>query len=52
MRFISARPPVKDKLEALGNEVRASSPEEMKTWIANEVAKWRKVVADAKIPQQ
>ena len=52
MRFISARPPVKDKLEQLGNEVRASSPDEMKSWIANEVLKWRKVVADAKIPQQ
>ena len=52
MRFISARPPVKDKLEQLGNEVRASSPDEMKSWIANEVVKWRKVVADAKIPQQ
>jgi len=32
--------------------VRASSPQEMHDWVANEVAKWRKVVADAKIPQQ
>jgi tripartite-type tricarboxylate transporter receptor subunit TctC len=52
MRTILARPPAKDKLEQLGNEVRASSPEEMHTWVANEVAKWRKVVAEAKIPQQ
>ena len=42
----------KGNLEALGNEVRASSPQEMHDWVANEVAKWRKVVADAKIPQK
>jgi tripartite-type tricarboxylate transporter receptor subunit TctC len=52
IRYITARPPAKDKLEQLGNDVRASSPQEMRDWVANEVAKWRKVVADAKIPQQ
>jgi tripartite-type tricarboxylate transporter receptor subunit TctC len=52
IRYVAARDPAKAKLEALGNEVRASSPQEMHDWVANEVAKWRKVVADAKIPQQ
>ena len=45
-------PAVKNRLEQIGNEVRASSPEEMRVWVAGEVAKWKKVVADAKIPQQ
>jgi tripartite-type tricarboxylate transporter receptor subunit TctC len=52
IRYVAGRDPAKGKLEALGNEVRASSPQEMHDWVANEVAKWRKVVADAKIPQQ
>jgi tripartite-type tricarboxylate transporter receptor subunit TctC len=52
IRYVTARAPVKDKFEQLGNDVRASSPQEMHDWVANEVAKWRKVVADAKIPQQ
>jgi tripartite-type tricarboxylate transporter receptor subunit TctC len=52
IRYVAGRDPAKGKLEQLGNEVRASSPQEMHDWVANEVAKWRKVVADAKIPQQ
>jgi tripartite-type tricarboxylate transporter receptor subunit TctC len=52
IRYVTARSPVKEKYEQLGNDVRASSPEEMYSWVKNEVAKWRKVVADAKIPQQ
>ena len=52
IRYVAARDPVKGKFEQLGNEVKASSPQEMHDWVANEVAKWRKVVADAKIPQQ
>ncbi|MGZ5896592.1 MAG: Bug family tripartite tricarboxylate transporter substrate binding protein [Xanthobacteraceae bacterium] len=52
IRYVTARAPVKDKFEQLGNDVRASSPQEMHDWVKNEVAKWRKVVADAKIPQQ
>jgi len=52
IRYVLARDPAKGKLEKLGNEVRASTPQEMHDWVAGEVAKWRKVVADAKIPQQ
>jgi tripartite-type tricarboxylate transporter receptor subunit TctC len=52
IRAVAAVPPAKTKLEELGNEVRPSSPQEMHDWVAGEVAKWRKVVADARIPQQ
>lgn len=47
-----AQPQVRDKLEGIGNEVRGSTPEEMRTWIAGEVAKWQKVIADAKVERQ
>jgi tripartite-type tricarboxylate transporter receptor subunit TctC len=50
--FALQQPQVRDKLEAIGNEVRGSSPEEMRVWIAGEVAKWRKVIDDAKVERQ
>jgi hypothetical protein len=28
------QPQVRDKLEAIGNEVRGSTPEEMRAWVA------------------
>jgi hypothetical protein len=40
------------ELRKIGMDVRASSPEEMRTMIAGQIAKWKKVVADAQIPQQ
>ena len=46
------QPQVRDKLEAIGNEVRGSTPSEMRDWIAGEVAKWRKVIDDAKVERQ
>jgi tripartite-type tricarboxylate transporter receptor subunit TctC len=46
------QPQVRSKLEAIGNEVRGSTPEEMRTWIAGEIAKWRKVIDDAKVERQ
>lgn len=46
------QPQVRDKLEAIGNEVKGSTPEEMRDWIAGEVAKWRKVIDDAKVERQ
>jgi tripartite-type tricarboxylate transporter receptor subunit TctC len=46
------QPQVRDKLEGIGNEVRGSTPEEMQAWIAGEVAKWKKVIADAKVERQ
>lgn len=46
------QPQVRGKLEAIGNEVRGSTPDEMRTWIAGEVAKWKKVIANAKVEQR
>ena len=31
---------------------RASSPDEMRAMVGAQIAKWKQVVADAKIPQQ
>jgi tripartite-type tricarboxylate transporter receptor subunit TctC len=52
IRFALAQPVAKERLEQIGNEVRASTPDEMRTHVAAEVAKWKKVVADANVPQQ
>jgi len=46
------QPQVRDKLEAIGNEVRGSTPDEMRSWVAGEIAKWRKVIDDAKVERQ
>jgi tripartite-type tricarboxylate transporter receptor subunit TctC len=44
--------PVDERLRKLGMDVRPSSPEDMRTLVASQIANWKKVVADAKIPQQ
>jgi tripartite-type tricarboxylate transporter receptor subunit TctC len=46
------QPQVRDKLEAIGNEVRGSTPEEMRAWVAGEVAKWRKVIVEAQVERR
>jgi len=45
-------PAVKARLEEMGGEARGSTPDEMKTLVANETQRWTQVVADAKIPKQ
>jgi tripartite-type tricarboxylate transporter receptor subunit TctC len=40
---------VKQRLSALGFEPVANTPEEFGAWIQREVAKWAKVIHDAKI---
>ena len=45
-------PAVKARLEEMGGEARGSTPEEMRTMVADQTAKWTQVVADAKIPKQ
>ena len=45
-------PEVRARLEALGGEARGSTPQEMKERVVNEVARWKKVIAESKIPQQ
>lgn len=52
VRKALALPEVKARLEGLGNEVRALSPEEMRAFVAEQATKWAKVIADAKVPQQ
>jgi tripartite-type tricarboxylate transporter receptor subunit TctC len=47
-----ADPQVDERLRKVGMDVQASSPEEMRAMIASQIARWKKVVADAKIPQQ
>jgi len=47
-----AEKPVDERLRKVGMDVRPSSPEEMRTLVASQVANWKKVVADANIPQQ
>lgn len=44
-------PAVKTRLEEMGGEVRGSTPDEMRTMVANQTQKWIQVVNDAKIPK-
>jgi tripartite-type tricarboxylate transporter receptor subunit TctC len=41
-----------ERLNKIGVDVRTSTPEEMRTLVTEQVTKWKKVVADAHIPQQ
>ncbi len=43
---------VRTRLESFGGNVQASSPEELRTRVATELARWTKVVREAKIEQQ
>lgn len=45
-------PPVRERLQAIGLDVRSSSPEAMRQHIAAEISKWKKVVSEAQIAQQ
>ena len=47
-----ALPEVRARLEALGGEARGSTPLEMKERVVSEVARWKKVIGESKIPQQ
>ena len=46
------RPEVKDKLLALGAEVRPTTPAQSQAFVAQEVARWTKVIREAKIAPQ
>jgi tripartite-type tricarboxylate transporter receptor subunit TctC len=52
MRAVLADVSVQERLKKIGMDVRSSSPEEMRDMVAGQIAKWKKVVADANIPQQ
>jgi tripartite-type tricarboxylate transporter receptor subunit TctC len=45
------QPDVKEKCAKLGLDIIADTPAEFATYIKNDVAKWHKVITDAKIPQ-
>ena len=49
LRAVLAEPDMHKRFIDLGGEVRPSSPEEMGRHIANEVAKWKRIVAEKKI---
>jgi tripartite-type tricarboxylate transporter receptor subunit TctC len=46
------RPEVADKLLALGAEVRPTTPAQAQAFVAQEVARWTKVIREANIPPQ
>jgi tripartite-type tricarboxylate transporter receptor subunit TctC len=46
------RPEVTDKLLALGAEVRPTTPAQAQTFVAQEVARWTRVIREANIPPQ
>jgi tripartite-type tricarboxylate transporter receptor subunit TctC len=43
---------VDERLRKVGMDVRPGSPDELRALVASQIANWKKVVADAKIPQQ
>jgi len=45
-------PAVRQRLEDMGGEARASTPEEMKALVTRELERWTQVVTEAKIPKQ
>jgi putative tricarboxylic transport membrane protein len=51
IREVLAMPDVKQKLQGLGIEARANSPEEMKAKLVEDIAKWTKVIDQAGIPK-
>jgi tripartite-type tricarboxylate transporter receptor subunit TctC len=49
---VLAQPEVRDKLAAAGVTARASTSDELKRLLASDVAKWRRVIEQAKIEKQ
>ncbi len=41
-----------ERLNKIGVDVHTSTPDEMKTMVSEQIVKWKKVIADAHIPQQ
>ncbi len=46
------QPLVRDRLKDMGGEAKGSTPEEMKTMVANELQRWSKLVTETNIPKQ
>ena len=47
-----AAPDVRARLASLGADARSSTPAEMRSHVASEIAKWKRVVEAAKIERQ
>ena len=45
-------PDVKSRLEAMGGTVRGSTPDETRQRVVSELARWNKVITEAKIPRE
>ncbi len=52
VRKALANATVKSRIEEMGNMVTPSSPDEMRTFVAADVAKFTKIIQDAHVPQQ
>ena len=52
IRAVLEMPDIKRKLETMGNEMRGSSPPEMRTMIASEITRWKQMIKVAGISQQ
>lgn len=52
VRLVLDQPDTKKKLQDLGGEAWATSPDEMRQYIEREIAKWKRVVGARKIEQQ
>ncbi len=51
IKAILAEPAVMERLRALGNDIVPTTPQGFRDRVADDVAKWTKVVADANIPR-
>jgi tripartite-type tricarboxylate transporter receptor subunit TctC len=52
VRLVLDQPDTKKRLQDLGGEAWATSPDEMRQYIEREIAKWKRVVEARKIEQQ
>jgi tripartite-type tricarboxylate transporter receptor subunit TctC len=52
VRRALALPALKQRLEEMGNEVRAGSPDELGQRIVADIARWTEVIRAAHVPQQ
>jgi tripartite-type tricarboxylate transporter receptor subunit TctC len=52
VRRALASPDAVKALEAIGGELQATTPDELRKRVADELAMWTKVVDDAKIAKQ
>jgi tripartite-type tricarboxylate transporter receptor subunit TctC len=51
LNAIIADPAVAARIHAMGSEPKGGTPADFKNRIATDIARWTKVVADAKIPR-